>query len=120
MPYVHFAWPAETQPCPMSDACWSPATPMIGKPSGRKSSPSVAPNSPALERISANICGGTSNNAQRGLDQAIVRRSMRSVRDALVASVTNCRPPVRCQITKESTVPATKSPASARLRARVT
>ncbi len=42
---------------------------------------------------------------------------MRSVRDALVASVTNRRPPVRCQIMKLSTVPADNSPASARRRA---
>ena len=44
---------------------------------------------------------------------------MRSVRDALVTSVT-CRPPsgppVRFQVSQESMVPAHRSPASARFR----
>ena len=46
-----------------------------------------------------------------------VSRSMSKVRDAFVTSVRCCRPPVKCQITRLSTVPAASSPLSARGRA---
>jgi hypothetical protein len=39
------------------------------------------------------------------------------VRDALLTSVTCCRPAVRFQISQESTVPNASRPASARSRA---
>ena len=114
VPKVHFAWPGATQPWPIKEACWSPATPMIGMPSGRKSRPRVLPNSPALGRISGNICGGTPNNWQRSSAQ-LEATDVHEQRAGGVGRVGD-EPLalVRCQIRKLSTVPAARSPASAR------
>ena len=90
---------------------------MIGRPSGRKSSPWVRPNSPALGKISGNNPIGTPKKWHKSSPQLSVRRSIKSVRDAFVASVTWRRPPVRCHSKKLSTVPAASSPLFARARA---
>ncbi len=51
--------PAVTQPWPKSAACWSPATPAIGMPSGSPLTPRVTPKSPLEGRTSGSSARGT-------------------------------------------------------------
>ena len=67
----------------------------------------------ARARFRAIFRRGTSKKSQRSSAHWSVRRSISSVREALVTSVTCRWPPVRCQIKRLSTVPAASSPASA-------
>ena len=116
MPNVHFAAPAVKHACPNSAACWSPAMPVIGTPSGSPGTPRVLPKIPADGSTRGSTAGGTRKRAHRSSAHAIVCRSNSSVRDALLGSVACTAPPVRRCSRNVSIVPNASSPRSARAR----
>lgn len=117
VPYVDLASPSEKQVWPKRAACWSPSADATGTPARR---PSLAvPYTSAEERISGSTAAGMSMDARILSSHAMVCRFIRSVREALVTSVTwtpPSVPPVRFQMTQESMVPKRMSPRSARSR----
>ena len=116
MPYVHLARPGRVQSCPKSAACWSPRIPAMGT-LAPKTPASVSAIRPPLETISGRTRCGMDRSRHSSASQVPVRRSMSIVRDALLTSVTCCRPPVSFQTSQESTVPAASRPAAAFFRA---
>ena len=88
--------PASVQSWPKSAACWSPATPAMGMPSGRPGTPRVSPIRPADGHdLGQHRARGTPNSAHSSSSNA-PRRAGRSssVREALVTSVA-CVVPAR-------------------------
>ena len=116
VPKVHLASPREKQPCPKRAACWSPATPVMGVPSGSPSTPRVTAKWPAEGQTRGRMASGTSSRRHNSGHQAHRVMSKSRVRDAFETSVMWLLPPVRRQIRKLSTVPKATVPASARRR----
>ena len=110
VPKVHLASPSPKQAWPNSAACWSPATPATGMPSGRPGTPRVYPSTPLEGIICGRISRGTSNRSSRPASHCRLFRFISEVREALDTSVTCASPPVRRQIRKLSTVPAATRP----------
>ena len=111
--------PGSKQAWPATAACWSPATPVIGR-----LAPSTARGTeakwPALSRTSGSIACGTRRWPSKASSQRCARRSKSRVRDALVASVACTLPPLKRQRRKVSMVPKASRPRSARARAPAT
>ena len=108
--------PGRVHRWPNRAACWSPATPVMGK-AAPSASGSVVPNDPDDGRTSGNTARGTSKSPSISSDQSSRRMSKSMVRAAFVTSVAWTRPPVSFQISQLSTVPNASSPAWARSRA---
>ena len=108
------ASPGARHACPNSAACWSPAIPAIGT-----SRPPICacPQTPDDGTTAGNIARGMSSSARSSSSHSPVWMSNSSVRLALLASVQWTRPPVKCQISHESTVPNASSPRCALARA---
>ena len=110
VPKVILASPRRTQPCPTSDACWSPTSAAIG---GSPGSARASPAYPAESTITGIIAAGIPNVPRTVSSQPDASRFWSPVTAALVASVT-CRPqPESVHATHVSTVP--KHSDSARL-----
>ncbi len=116
MPYVTLVMPRAVQAWPNSDACWSPTMPASGT-GAPSTSASDSPTTPLVSTISGSNATGTPKSSSSSASQEPVCRSYSRVREALVASVTCNRPPLRRQASQESTVPKASSPFSARARA---
>ena len=87
VPYVFFTKPERKQACPNSAACWSPAIPAMGISLPNKS-PSVTAITPLDGTIRGSIDRGTPNSESIDSSHVHVFRSMSSVREALVRSIT--------------------------------
>ena len=87
VPYVHFASPSAKHACPKSAACWSPAIPAMGRPSGRKPRRAVRPTTSALPTIFGSTLAGTRKWRSSSGSHSARARFMSSVRDAFVTSV---------------------------------
>ncbi len=83
VPYVFFACPGFTQPCPNNAACWSPAMPVTGISTPRCSA-AQTPNIPLELRISGKDSRRTPNSLSSSSSQARLPMSYSIVRDALV------------------------------------
>ncbi len=116
VPKVALAIPGRVQPCPTSEACWSPAMPQIV---GAPGSVLAAPTAPAESTMTGSTAAGILSLASRSASQSMVRGLASAVTPALVASVT-CKasgpPPLSVQATQLSTVPTHSSPRSDRVR----
>jgi hypothetical protein len=88
VPKVHFASPSRNAFCPKSAACWSPRIPVMGIPSGKKSSPLVLPKREFDALISGKIDAGTLKIFNKAGSQSKVFKFIKEVRDAFVTSVT--------------------------------
>ncbi len=110
VPYVHFEEPGEKQAWPNMAACWSPAMPATGSDRPRNAAGSQCPTRPYDGTTSGSACGGTPKSWHSSADHCPASMSNSSVRDALDASVTWCRPPVSRAIRYESTVPTASEP----------
>ncbi len=118
VPKVALAIPGRVQPCPTSEACWSPAMPQMG---GLPGSAVAAPTAPEESTIFGSTAAGSRSRLSRSSSQSIVVGSTSAVTAALVASVTwrvsaPVPPPLSVQATQVSTVPKHSSPLSARAR----
>ena len=105
-PNVILAWPRRTQPCPTSDACWSPTSAAIGGPPGNAV---ASPTMPLDSTICGNIVTGMPNVAASPSFQPVGSPPQSPVTAALVWSVTCAVPPVRVQASQLSTVPKQRS-----------
>ena len=118
VPNVAFASPGRVQPCPTSEACWSPAIPQMGGDPGRAV---ACPTVPEESTINGSMGDGIRSVWSNGSSHPTAA-STRAVTAALVASVTwrtslpAAAPPDRVQATQLSTVPKQSSPCSARAR----
>ena len=119
VPYVFLAMPTSKHAWPKVAACWSPRMPAMGT-SGSMPPLRPLPYTSADERISGNIDIGMPMSDAMDSSHDKVLRSIKSVREALVTSVT-CTPPflppVMFHSTHVSMVPMRRSPASAFSRA---
>ena len=89
-------------------------------PLGRNDSPVVVPYSSLDDAMLGNAARGTSKSATSSGSHAHVESDIKSVRDALVASVTCTMPPVSRCTSQVSMVPNSARPRSALARAPVT
>ena len=109
VPYVFLAMPGSVQAWPNSAACWSPAMPLIGIPSGTPQRCDVTPTRPAEATTSGNAARGTPSSSHSSSSHARDRMSSSIVRLALLTSVTWTSPPVRFQMIHESIVPIARA-----------
>ena len=116
VPIVTFASPARTQPCPNSEACWSPASAPIGARPPQTAA-SVTPIRPAVGTIAGSICSGMSNRPSIAGSQRPAARSNSIVREAIDGSVTCTAPPLSRQISQQPTSPNSSWPLAAAARA---
>ena len=110
VPYVHFASPGVKHAWPNSAACWSPAMPAIGMPSGKPPMPFVVPHTPDEGTTAGRTWRGTPISSHSSSLHASLLISNTSVRDAFVTSVACTAPPVNRHNKNESIVPNAMSP----------
>jgi len=94
--------------------------PVIGMPSGNPGTARVVATRAALGTISGKTARGMRSKSHNSACQVRVAKSISSVRDAFVTSVTcgalPSAPPASCQTKYESTVPKASLPLSAEAR----
>mmetsp|Transcript_544 Transcript_544/g.1208 ORF Transcript_544/g.1208 Transcript_544/m.1208 type:complete len:347 (+) Transcript_544:148-1188(+) len=113
VPYVFFASPGLHR-WPSVAACWSPRHPAMGTPASAPAR--TVPYTSALLTMRGSRLGGMRRLCTVGSCQARVFRSMRSVREAFVTSITCAppwAPPVSMYMSHVSTVPNRARPSSA-------
>ncbi|GMA86562.1 hypothetical protein GCM10025868_18120 [Angustibacter aerolatus] len=116
---MFLAVPGAKQAWPNVAACWSPRMPAMGTPPSTPRSRTV-PYTSDDDAIRGSIDVGTPISAAIPSSQSSVSRSISSVREAFVTSVTcspPSTPPVMFHTSQLSIVPISRSPASARSRA---
>ena len=109
LPKVIFARPGRTQPCPISDACWSPSSAAIGGDPGRAV---ASPHTPTESTTRGERRHGNAEGIAHGLSfqpEPSISRSPFVVADAFVWSLTWSAPCDSVQATQESMVPMHRS-----------
>jgi hypothetical protein len=98
--------PSTKQACPNNAACWSPAIPATGMPSGTPQRSDVSPNLPLEADTLGSAASGTPRSAH---SSSLHRSSVMSksiVREAFDGSVACTSPPVRFHRIHASIVPS--------------
>ena len=106
VPKVAFASPGRVQPCPTSDACWSPAMPHT---TGDPVNAVAAPTAPDESTMAGSTVGGMRRASRMAWSHPDPSAASSPVTPALVASVTCSAPPDSVHTTQESTVPTHRS-----------
>ncbi len=114
VPNVALASPGRTQPCPINEACWSPAMPQMGGAPGRALASATAPDDVTSFRHAR--CGHPEPLQSRAgpkpwsaVPASTASVGSKPVMAALLRSVTWARPPLNCQTTQVSRVPKRRS-----------